>query len=270
MLNLYCYNSPARSSDGFQLAQWTVSEGQCSALELQPPAELHAALIGGGAEALCLDTGRNTRAFVFRNIHVDEDAPSGWHINFALETDSKSYALWADAVAAFLLDYDGCVHKFADLFSVHYDEGEHYAIDEVEFVDFLKAAQGSAQTLCQSAGDRADTPSRQAVQTLTRRLCAPHIGQKRALLFLVPTATVDYFLAHTSIRGRFTPQMTLSVEQWTALLEHRELPPDAPSPNQTARDHKRSPLPILLGSAAAVGMALILYRAYRACEDKHC
>lgn len=266
-MNLYCYNSPTRSSTGFQERFWNVRDGNCTVMNPEDAApELRRALLDGGAKALCVETGRGTRAFILREIFVRQGAQSGWHMNVILEADPVDYALWADTVSAFLSDYAGLTARLAGLFSVAYDGGEHYELDMEGFVQLLCDAKGAAASLCAATGEaKTQNASQAAFHTFAEKMCAAFSTGVRTqpyrLLLLVPTASVDYFMRHTSLKELNAPEICIGAPQWEALLRH-DVPEDDLKEAEAEEVHHFS-LEMTHLAISTVGAALVTYSIYR-------
>lgn len=269
MMNLYCYNSPTRSSTGFQEGLWTLRNGVCTALDPEDAApELRGALLDGGAKALCMDTGRGTRAFLLRGIFVRQGGQSGWHMNLILEADPADHSLWADASAAFLSDYAGFTARLAELFSVEYEGGEHCVLDTEGFAALMRDAEGAAASLC-TAAEAVEEPSaaQAAFHAFAETLRAPFgtdaEAQPDRLLLLVPAASVGYFMRHTALKDLSAPEICISAAQWDALLAHED-PPAEEDPEEDPEDALPSVFPeAALLAVGAIGSALVGYGLYR-------
>lgn len=229
--------------------------------EKEASSQLRGLLLDGGAKALCMDTERGTRAFMMRGIFVRQGTQSGWRMNVVLETNQESYDQWLDMVAAFLLDYAGLAGKLAGLFSVKYDGGEHYILDTDGFEQLLHSVNGTAGSFCSETDFHA----------LAEQLCAPFDARAGRLLLLVPTATVDYFMQHTSLKGLTAPELCMGSTQWEAVLSHKT--PEDEMDAQWMRGAAQQPesdyeedFPLsdaaffVIGAASA---ALFSYSAYR-------
>ena len=226
MLNLYCYHSPVSSSVGFQEAGWTIADGGCSVMNAAYASkEVRKLLRSGGFEAICIDTGRNTRAFIVRGITVRQGVQSGWKLNFALETDMESDSLWKDLTAAFLNDCDGFTGKFAALFSIRYENGEHYVIDKEGLLRLIHESAGSMDVL-QKRSEKDETSSDgEMIHTFVQKLYESYENGKVRILLLVPAVTLDYFMRYAPLINLPVPEgCCMEKEVWEAFLEHRELP----------------------------------------------
>lgn len=220
MINLYCYNSPSASSVGFQEGLWTVRNEICSVMnEKEASSQLRGLLLDGGAKAVCMDTERGTRAFMLRGIFVRQGAQSGWRMNIILETDQESYVQWLDVVASFLLNYVCLTEQLAKLFSVKYDGGEHYVLDTEGFEQLLRNANGASASLRDKTGTTISGQT--ALCAFTENLCVPFTAHPGRLLLLVPTATADYFMKHTSLKDLTEPEVCIGSVQWESILTHK-------------------------------------------------
>lgn len=270
MIKLYCYNSPATSSVGFQEGLWMVQDGVCTMMdEKEASPQLRGLLLDGGAKALCMDTARSTRAFMLRGIFVRQGAQSGWRMNIILETDQGSYAQWLDLVAAFLLDHTNIVEQFAGLFAVKYDGGEHYVLNTEGFEQLLCKVNGASSPF--RAETETCTSSQAALCALVEKLCASFDAHEGRLLLLVPTATVDYFMKHTSLKKITAPEVCIGSEQWETALFHKvpesKLDTEGMQPEPQWRESKGEEDTLLSGTAVlaigAVGAVLLGYSVFR-------
>lgn len=270
MINLYCYNSPSTSSVGFQEGLWVVRNGVCAVMdENEASPQLRGLLLDGGVKALCMDTERGTRAFMLRGIFVRQGAQAGWRMNIILETDQESNAQWLDVVASFLLDYAGFTEQLAGLFSIKYDGGEHYVLNTDGFEQLLCKVNGAAASLCDGAEMR--TPAQSVLHTIAGKLCSPLDASAGRLLLLVPTATVDYFMKHTSLKELTVPELCVEVTQWEAILAHKA--PENETDTQWTQSTTQRSEPYNMESAylsdaaffaiGAASMALLGYSVYR-------
>lgn len=269
MMNLYCYNSPSTSSVGFQEGLWVVRNGACAVMdEKEASSQLRSLIMDGGAKALCMDTERGTRAFMLRGIFVRKGAQSGWRMNIILETNQESYTQWLDMVASFLLDYADLTEQFAGLLSIKYNGGEHYTLNTDGFEQLLRKVNGAAASLCDEAEMRISSQS--VLRTLAGKLCAPFDARTGKLLLLVPTATVDYFMKHTSLKELTAPELCIEVTQWEAILAHKVPENESDTQWTQSRTQRSEPYGMEdthLSDAAflaigAAGMALFGYSVY--------
>jgi len=281
MMNLYCFHSPVQSSVGFQEAFWSVKDGKCVRIEAsETDQQVRQALLDGAADALCMDTGRGTRSLMMRNIFVRRGEQSGWHLNFALETDGESYAEWADLAAAFVAEYAGFTQSFAQLFSVRYEEGEHYELDGEGFLELIRTAGGALERLCQALPQEGVSASHKVLHSFAATLQKPFEPEQAKLLLLVPSVSINYFMQHSCLKALSGPAFCIGSDQWAALLAHRE-PVEEPAvePDQAAGQEeqrarltlevRRGATTVAVALAAAAGCALFLCGLhYAVCYSK--
>ncbi len=276
MINLYCYHSSAASSVGFQETVWTVKDGDCRLVSM----ELRQAIREGGAKALCLDTGRGTRAFMLRGIFVRTGDQSGWRMNVILETDEEDQSLWADVIGAFLEDYKGMTEKLAGLFFTEYEGGEHDLMDVAGFGQLVQETAGAAERLRNALKD-GSRPGADLMGSLVEELDRPLRPEARRLILLVPEASAGYFMAHTSLEGLPAPEICISARQWSAFLAHEQPEKDCPEedlPGEESRvqgektDRGFCPVcrgAMIFGVIAAAGLLLFMIcRAVRRLKRK--
>lgn len=259
MLNLYCYNSAIDSSVGFQEAGWTVLDGNCSAMNpAYASKEVQQLLLSGGTEAICMDTGRNTRVFLARSITVRQGMQIGWRLNFAFETDMCDFTQWKAIVSAFLKDFNEFTKKFAALFSVNYDGGEHFDLDSEKLLTLIHDAADSAEIL-----QKTEQTNQEVLQTVVQAVFRPLENTPMRLLFLVPTVTADYFMRCTTLKELPMPELCIRKETWDALLTHKELPKETTAPLEAKPcPAKKNVFPLQTVAIIAGGLTAVALSAY--------